>query len=92
MGVCCVPDVGAQPDLQGLDKGDLHNEVVVVEVARRGERDVVFPAEKEGVGQGVALYGDLPRVEPFARERMSGLDVWSNEVECDFEFPALLSG
>lgn len=31
----------------------------------------------------VALMGDLPRVELFARQKTPGWDVWGNEVECD---------
>lgn len=31
----------------------------------------------------VELFGDLPRIELFARERTPGWDVWGNEVESD---------
>jgi len=31
------------------------------------------------------LYGDLPRIELFAREKKDGFDVWGNEIECDIE-------
>jgi N6-adenosine-specific RNA methylase IME4 len=31
----------------------------------------------------VRLFGDLPRVELFARDKKQGWDVWGNEVECD---------
>ena len=31
----------------------------------------------------VALAGDLPRVELFARHKCPGWDAWGNEVECD---------
>lgn len=31
----------------------------------------------------VALMGDLPRVELFARQATPGWDVWGNEVESD---------
>lgn len=33
----------------------------------------------------VALMGDLPRVELFARTKTDGWDVWGNEVPCDIE-------
>lgn len=33
----------------------------------------------------VALMGDLPRIELFARRRMDGWDAWGNEVECSPE-------
>ena len=31
----------------------------------------------------VALLGELPRIELFARQKSDGWDVWGNEVECD---------
>ena len=33
----------------------------------------------------VELFGDLPRIELFAREKTEGWDVWGNEVESDIE-------
>jgi site-specific DNA-methyltransferase (adenine-specific) len=33
----------------------------------------------------VALMGDLPRIELFARERVSGWDAWGNEIESDVD-------
>jgi N6-adenosine-specific RNA methylase IME4 len=33
----------------------------------------------------VALIGDLPRIELFARQKTEGWDVWGNEVESDIE-------
>lgn len=33
----------------------------------------------------VRLFGDLPRIELFAREKTEGWDVWGNEVESDIE-------
>jgi site-specific DNA-methyltransferase (adenine-specific) len=29
----------------------------------------------------VEMFGDLPRIELFARERVSGWEAWGNEVE-----------
>ena len=31
------------------------------------------------------LFGDLPRIELFARQKTEGWDVWGNEVESDIE-------
>lgn len=31
----------------------------------------------------VELFGDLPRIELFARTKTEGWDVWGNEVKCD---------
>ena len=33
----------------------------------------------------VELFGDLPRIELFAREKTPGWDVWGNEVESDIK-------
>lgn len=33
----------------------------------------------------VALVGDLPRIELFARQKTVGWDVWGNEVESDIQ-------
>jgi N6-adenosine-specific RNA methylase IME4 len=31
------------------------------------------------------LFGDLPRIELFARQKTEGWDVWGNEVQSDFD-------
>jgi Transcriptional activator, adenine-specific DNA methyltransferase len=33
------------------------------------------------------LFGDLPRIELFARQKTEGWDVWGNEVESDIDLP-----
>lgn len=33
----------------------------------------------------VELFGDLPRIELFARQKNQGWDVWGNEVQSDIE-------
>jgi N6-adenosine-specific RNA methylase IME4 len=38
----------------------------------------------------VRLFGDLPRIELFARQKVEGWDSWGNEVESDIDF--LLKG
>lgn len=37
----------------------------------------------------VSLFGDLPRLELFARQKNEGWDVWGNEVECDINMEDL---
>jgi len=34
----------------------------------------------------VELFGDLPRIELFARQPTPGWDVWGNEVQSDIIF------
>jgi len=34
----------------------------------------------------VELFGDLPRVELFARQKTEGWDAWGNEIESDINF------
>jgi len=36
----------------------------------------------------IELFGDLPRIELFARQKSEGWDVWGNEVESDINFNA----
>jgi len=36
-------------------------------------------------GSILALCGDLPRIELFARRKVEGWDCWGNEVESDIE-------
>lgn len=39
----------------------------------------------EARGRIEKLFGDLPRIELFARQKTEGWDVWGNEVESDIE-------
>lgn len=34
----------------------------------------------------VELFGDIPRIELFAREKANGWDAWGNEIESDISF------
>jgi N6-adenosine-specific RNA methylase IME4 len=38
------------------------------------------------------LYGDLPRIELFARRKVEGWDCWGNEVESDIDLNNLVKG
>lgn len=50
---------------------------------------IISPREEHSKKPSVArnrivqLFGDLPRVELFARERVDGWDAWGNEVQSD---------
>lgn len=41
---------------------------------------------KEARERIVEIFGDLPRVELFAREKVAGWDSWGNEIESDVQF------
>ena len=68
-------------------KGSMHSKIksksirqlVVSQIGRHSEK----PAEvRERI---VALLGDLPRIELFARQKTEGWDTWGNEVESDID-------
>ena len=59
---------------------------------RKDIKQVIFkPVERhsqkpiEAMSRIVQLYGDLPRIELFARQKVDGWDCWGNEVESDIE-------
>ena len=37
------------------------------------------------------LFGDLPRIELFARKKVEGWDCWGNEVESDIDLQPIKS-
>lgn len=39
----------------------------------------------------VELFGDISRIELFARQKVEGWDCWGNEVESDIELPSLMN-
>jgi N6-adenosine-specific RNA methylase IME4 len=59
--------------LARLDRG-----VRKLVVEPRGKHSQKPPVVRDRI---VKLFGDLPRVELFAREKASGWDAWGNEVE-----------
>ena len=50
--------------------------------ARIGEHSAKPPEIRDRI---VQLFGDLPRVELFARQKVEGWDCWGNEVESDID-------
>ena len=61
-----------------------------IERERRDVKQVIFaPVERhsqkpaEARERIIAMYGEVPRVELFARKRVDGWDAWGNEVESD---------
>ena len=58
------------------------NKISQVVLAPRGEHSV---KPKEVRNKIVELFGDLPRIELFARQKTKGWDTWGNEVKNDIE-------
>jgi len=58
------------------------NKVSQVVLAPRNEHSA---KPKEIRNKIVELFGDLPRIELFARQKTEGWDVWGNEVKSDIE-------
>ncbi len=69
--------LGRKGKLERLDKG-VHS-VLMSPVQRHSQKP-------EAIRQRIEkLYGELPRIELFARQKTDGWDVWGNEVESDIE-------
>jgi len=47
----------------------------------------VFLSKLIVIDKIVALAGDVPRIELFARQATPGWDVWGNEVDSSVSFP-----
>lgn len=58
------------------------NTISSVVFAPRGRHSAKPPEVREKI---VELFGDIPRVELFAREASPGWGIWGNEVESTFE-------
>jgi N6-adenosine-specific RNA methylase IME4 len=54
-------------------------QLVVSAVGRHSEKP---PEVRDRI---VSLFGDVPRIELFARQKTPGWDAWGNEVTCDVE-------
>lgn len=60
----------------------ISNKVSSIIISQREEHS---KKPKEARNRIVQLFGDLPRIELFARQKTLGWDVWGNEVESDIE-------
>lgn len=69
--------LGRKGKLERLDKG-VHS-VVMTPVQRHSQKPAEVRTRIE------RLYGELPRVELFARQKIDGWDSWGNEVENSVE-------
>lgn len=68
-------------------KGNAHSLVVSNKVSSFVSTGRTKHSEKPQVFRDkiVELFGDIPRVELFARQKTDGWDVWGNEVESDIQ-------
>ena len=57
---------------------DIHS-VVMSDVMEHSHKPAIV---RENI---VSLFGDLPRIELFARKKVEGWDAWGNEVESDID-------
>ena len=56
---------------------------IIIQPQYRGEKGKIIHSKKPEIVREkiVELFGDLPRLEMFARDTTDGWDVWGNEVE-----------
>ena len=73
--ICLLATKGAPLPRQNRDIPNLV-------VAPVGKHSAKPPEVRERIER---LFGDLPRIELFAREKPKGWDVWGNEVKSDIE-------
>ena len=70
--------LGIKGQLEVLD-----NSISSIVIAQRREHSRKPDEIRDKI---IRLFGDLSRIELFAREKTEGWDVWGNEVDCDIEF------
>lgn len=71
--------LGVRGKLERLDAG-----VSQLIVTPRGEHSAKPPEARDRI---VRLYGNVPRIELFAREKVPGWDAWGNEIDSDVRLP-----
>ena len=85
-GVGFYAKSNTEPCLLAMKRGPVvrpvSNKVSSVLFAPRGKHSAKPPEVR---GRIVELFGDVPRVEMFARDVPDGWDVWGNEVDSTFE-------
>jgi len=79
---CEVCLFGTKGNMLKFKKANNVYQLIEAERTRHSEKpkEVRFRIEQ--------IFGELPRIELFARERVSGWDVWGNEVKSDIELLA----
>jgi site-specific DNA-methyltransferase (adenine-specific) len=75
---------GIEICLLGL-KGKLKREMLNIRQVLLQPRGVHSQKPEKIRNDIYSLYGDLPRIELFARTKTEGWDVWGNEVESDIK-------
>jgi site-specific DNA-methyltransferase (adenine-specific) len=71
--------LGTRGRAHSLVKSNKVSSFVSTVKTRHSEKPQIF---REKI---VELFGDIPRIELFARKKTDGWDVWGNEVESDIE-------
>ena len=76
---CEVCLLGVKGNAHALVKSNSISSVILHPKTRHSEKPAIV---RDKI---VELFGDLPRIELFARQKVEGWDSWGNEVECDIE-------
>lgn len=71
--------LGVKGKAHSLVKSNSVSSVILSPKSRHSEKPAIV---REKI---VELFGDIPRIELFARQKTEGWDVWGNEVESDIE-------
>lgn len=71
--------LGVRGNAHSLVKSNKVSSVVITEKTKHSVKPEIVR------GKIIELFGDLPRVELFARKRAEGWDAWGNEVESNID-------
>lgn len=69
--------LGIKGKAHSLVKSNRVSSVIITEKTKHSEKPAIV---RDKI---VELFGDIPRIELFARQKTEGWDVWGNEVESD---------
>ena len=71
--------MGVKGNAHSLVKSNKVSSFVSTYKTKHSEKPAIFR------NKIVELFGDIPRIELFARQRTEGWDVWGNEIKSDIE-------
>ena len=71
--------LGVRGNAHSLVKSNSVSSVVITPKTKHSEKPAIV---RDKI---VELFGDLPRIELFARQKTEGWDIWGNELKNDIE-------